>query len=199
MQNEGKLGLYQDQVQTYVSFTSFMTGVTVFFTGLLLTSYDDYDLTIRVPIAFLIISIFGFLYATLIYTGTAEEITNEREREFRRSMSLGDTLSEYLGVYLLVLSIPLVVNVISGDPFLKVVAIAASLLGLAIYQASGVSMVKRHFGRGYRAVSVIFLAFGAALFASQLYDAYFSVMATIFILFILVATYVAVRKQRASA
>ena len=45
-----QLDLYQTQIQTDVSFTAFMTAVTMFFTGMLLSGFNTYDIYIKVPI-----------------------------------------------------------------------------------------------------------------------------------------------------
>jgi len=113
------LGLHQTQIQTYVSFTSFMTVVTTFFAGLLLSQINNYAISIKIPIAFLVVSIFGFLYSTLIYTTGADEISNNRLKNAKKSLLIGDIISEYFGVYLLVLSIPLVMNAITSASMKK--------------------------------------------------------------------------------
>ena len=198
MESKENFGLYQSQVQTYVSFTSFMTGVVVFFAGLLLSSFHTFDISIKVPISFLIISIFGFLYSTLIYSGAAEEAAQMRLEGFRRALYLGDVISEYLGVYLLIISIPLVVTVITGDVFLRGVTIGAALVGLVMYQSSRVSMVERHFRGGYRFVSFLILFFGLVMFLTQIYRFHFAPVALVFILFMLAITYRAARAKRIS-
>ena len=96
------LGLRQTQLQTYVGFTSFMTVVTTFFTGLLLSQLNNYAISIKVPISFLLISMFGFLYATLIYTNGADEVAKGKLKMARRHLLIGDVLSQYIGVSLLV-------------------------------------------------------------------------------------------------
>ena len=73
-----QFGLYQTHVQTNVNLTAFMTGVVTFFVGFLLTSFHDYDISIKIPIAFLIIAIFGFLYSTLIYANAAQEVSDHQ-------------------------------------------------------------------------------------------------------------------------
>ena len=121
------LSLYQDEVQVGVSVTSFMTGVTIFFVGLLITKFDSYDTSIKIPILFLILSAFGFLYSTLILANTSSELSRLRTDRFHKSMNLGDSIGEYIGVYFLVLAIPLVINVITNDSFLRISTLLVSL------------------------------------------------------------------------
>lgn len=191
------LGLRQTQVQTYVSFTSFMTAVVVFFTGLLITQFKTYDISIKVPISFLTFSIFGFLYSTLIYTNAAEEISRKRIERAKKSILLGDVMSEYIGVYLLVLSIPLVISVITPDEFLRLITLLASLGGFALYQFSHFSMIERHFRDSYHLFSVVLIAMGIALFAAQSYGIYFVELSALFLLFIFGLTYFATKKKAA--
>ena len=189
------LGLYQTEVQTYVSFTSFMTAVVVFFTGIILTQLKSYDITIKVPITFLIISMFGFLYSTLIYTNAAADVRERKIEKADKHILFGDILSEYLGIYLLVFSIPLVINVITTDEFLRVVTFLSSLGGFAIYQFSHFSVLERHFKNDHKKLSSIIILFGFLLFISQIYAFYFVEIATLFIVFILCITYLATKTK----
>jgi len=189
------LSLYQSQAQTNVGFTAFMTAVVIFFVGLLITSYDSYDQSIKVPISFLIISTFGFLYATLVFANASDEVSERSGRAFNKHMLLGDVLSEYLGVYLLVLSLPLVINVITSDVYLRIVTISSSLIGLAIYQFSHLSVLERHF-KSSKIISVILLSFGLLIFIAQIYDYYLITISTAFVLFLLIITYLASKGQK---
>jgi len=196
--DQDRFSLYQTHVQTNVGFTSFMTAVVVFFTGLLLASYRTYDESIKVPISYLIISVFGFLYSTLIYTNSAEEVSHKREAAFKKSMFLGDVISEYLGVYLLVISIPMVVGAVTNDLFLRAVTIISSLAGLMLYQFSHVSMIERHFRKEHKILAFLALLFGLALFTAQIYHFYFVQIATLYIIFVLLITYMASRLKNFS-
>ena len=184
------------QVQTYVGFTSFMTAVVVFFVGLLLASFKNYDPSIKVPIAYLIISIFGFLYATLIYTGIAAEISNKREQHFKHSMQLGDVISEYLGVYLLIISIPFVIGAITDDPFLRLVSIFAAIIGLIVYQLSHVSMIEQHFSKTNRLLSLFLAAFALILYWSQINDFHFVQLSVCFLLCMFLVVIIAAKNKK---
>ncbi|MEK6891143.1 MAG: hypothetical protein AABX03_03310 [Nanoarchaeota archaeon] len=185
MKKEDNFELYQTQVQTNVSFTSFFTAVVIFFVGLLITKFDSYDILIKVPIALLIISVFGFLYSTLIFANASEEASQRRYNKLKKYLFLGDILSEYLGIYLLVLSIPLVINVVTNDIFLRIITILSSLIGLAIYQFSHFSVLERHFGKANYLISTLIILFGIILFISQIYNYYFIQVSIAFIVFIL--------------
>lgn len=195
MAQKEDLGLFQTQIQTNVSFTSFFSAVVIFFVGLLLSKFETYDLSIKVPITFLIISVFGFLYATLVFANASEEISQKRVEKFKKHMLLGDALSEYLGIYMLVLSMPLAINVITTDTFLRAATISSALIGLAIYQFSHFSVLERHFKQTHYLISTAIIASGIILYLAQIYSYYFIQLATLFIVFIALITYLASKKN----
>lgn len=184
-----KFSLYQTQIQTYVGFTSFMTAVGVFFVGILLSTFKSYDIDIKVPISFLIISTFGFLFSTLIYTSIAQEISEKREKHLQYLFFLGDAISEYLGIYFLIVSIPLAVGLITKDGFLETIAIVAAVVGLSIYQFSHASMVERHFQDKHKPLSWAMIILVLLLFLSQIFDFYFVEFAILFVTLMVYTTY----------
>lgn len=196
MPTKENLGLLQTEVQTDVTFTSFMVAVVTFFTGLLITRFEAYDISIKIPISFLIISMFGFLYSTMIFSNAAEEVAKGNVAKCKRHLLLGDILSEYLGVYLLIISIPLIINVITTDTFLRYVTLVSSLAGLAIYQFSHFSVIERHFKEGYDVFAFLIIALGLGLFVSQTYAFYFAPLALVFLVFVAVITYLAAKRNR---
>lgn len=194
--NKENTGFYIDQIQTDVALISFMTVISVFFLGSLLPQFNSYDLSIRIPISFLIISTFAFLFSTLILSNATSEIIHERYGKAEKHIAYGYILSEYLGVYLFVLSIPLLVSVISGDVYLRVVTLCVTILGMGFYQIMGFSVLGNHFPKTYKLHSVITLLFGVLLFISQMFGLYFTEMSIIFLLFIFLVTILASPKSK---
>ena len=188
-------GLYMDQIQTDVSLLSFMTVISVFFNGLLLTQFDSYDIFIKIPISFLIISTFGFLFATLILGNTTQEIIDGKIEKAKKHMLYGYAISEYIGVYLFVLSITLAINIITPDIYLRIITLFAALGGIALYQFMGFSMLNNHFPKTYTAFSILTLGFGIALFAAQIWRFHFTEASLAFLVFILLITILAPRKD----
>ncbi len=196
MEEKTDFSLNATKLQTYVGFTSFMTAVGIFFAGLLLSSFHNYDDTVKVPIAYLIISIFGFLYSSLIYASGSQEAALKREYPMRRDIALGDVISEYLGVYFLVISVPMVVGAVTNDLFLRSWTIFTTVAGLGVYQFSQASLVERHFEGGTFAklISLFILSFTLALFVSQIYSFYLVQISTVFIVLMLLVAYFAARR-----
>jgi len=189
--NKENRGFYIDQIQTDVALISFMTVISVFFLGSLLPQFNSYNLSIRIPISFLIISTFAFLFSTLILSNTTSEIIHERYKKAEKHIAYGYVLSEYLGIYLFVLSIPLLISVISDDIYLRIITLSVTILGMGFYQIMGFSVIGNHFPKTYKIHSVITLLLGTLLFISQVYQMYFTEMSILFLLFIFLITILA--------
>jgi len=189
--NKENRGFYIDQIQTDVALISFMTVISVFFLGSLLPQFNSYNLSIRIPISFLIISTFAFLFSTLILSNTTSEIIHERYKKAEKHIAYGYVLSEYLGIYLFVLSIPLLISVISDDTYFRIITLSVTILGMGFYQIMGFSVIGNHFPKTYKIHSVITLLLGTLLFISQVYQMYFTEMSILFLLFIFLITILA--------
>lgn len=81
--------LIQAEIQTSVSLTSFLTAVTIFFVGLLITQFNSFEPSIKIPILFLIISTFGFLYSTLIYANASGKVSRLNQSDVNKDIVLG--------------------------------------------------------------------------------------------------------------
>jgi hypothetical protein len=190
------LGLCQTEIQTSVNLTAFMTGVTIFFTGLVLANYSSYDSSVRIPILFLIISTFGFLYSTLILGNAAGQLARLNSNKFERFIWVGDYISEYLGVYLLVLSIPLVINVITPDLFLRVATVVVALCGLILYHLGGFSIMERNFKKKHYLFLAVIVILEILSFYTQAYlRGYFIYASLALLVFILLLTFFAKREE----
>lgn len=196
------LGLYQSEISVDISFTAFFTAVTLFFTGLLLKEFPlkKYKNLIEIPIMFLIISTCGFLYSTLIYANAtgkflrvfskifAKRILNKAE--FERCILLGTTISEYLGVYFLILSIPLTINAITTFLFLKLIVLFSVLLGLWFYHFSGFCVMKRHFSKHHFHFLFVIMILEILIFLGQVLKNYILAYTFSFLLVFLILSLV---------
>jgi len=181
------LGLLQAEIQTSVSFTSFFTAVTLFFVGLLITQYKNFDPSVSIPVLFLILSTFGFLYSTLIFANASGKIARFEKKDIKKDLALGNSLSEYFGVYLLVLSIPLVINVITEDSFLKIATIIAALGGLTIYHFAGFSIMGRSFRRAHYILLLLIIALEGIMFLFQFNNIFYFTLTAIVLIVMLIA------------
>lgn len=168
-----------------VAFSSVFTVVTTFFTGILISKYSDYDFSVNIPTLFLIISTFGFLYSTIVYANTNGLIQVHKLKKAAYSIFLGNVLSEYLGIYFLVLAIPLIINVISKDPFLRTSTLIVDLGGLFVYHISGISIMERNYKKLHLLFFSIIVLLELGLVTFQFKNiAFFELVTTILISFI---------------
>ena len=193
--NKTNKGFHIDQISTDVTLLSFMAAVSIFFNGLLLTKFDSYNLFIKIPISYLIISTLAFLFSSLILANTGQKIIDEKFEKAEKYMLYGYVVSEYMGVYPFILSIPLIINTVTADLYLRIIALCAALGGMALYQFMGFSLLEDHFPKTYKIFSVLTILFGIALFFSQVQEFYFTETSIAFICFLLLVTYLAPRKD----
>ena len=190
-----RLGLLMYDIQANVSFTAFMTAVATFFVGLILTKYNSFDDTVRIPILFLIVSAFGFLYATLVYSNAGGEVSHLKHKNYEKFTFLGNLLSEFCGIYFLILAIPLAIVAISEDMFLRVAVLCVTYLGFIVYHVSGFAIISRYVKK-HKIVSFILPFFGIVLFLSQVYrPEYLTCLSVLTLVYIAIIIGYLVRKK----
>ena len=194
MKGEEK-NLLINQVQTDVSFISFLSVISVFFIGALLPKFNSYDLSVKIPISFLIVATVALLFSALILSNASSKIVKGEVAKINKYLNYGYSISEYMGVYLFVLSVPLAVSIITADPYLRIVTFCAAILGISIYQFMGFSLLQNHFSKKHTIFSVVFVLFGIALFVSQIFGFHFTIVSVIFLLFTLLVTSLAPLKS----
>jgi hypothetical protein len=184
-------GLLMNQVQTDVSLLSFLSVISIFFLGSLLPKFGSYDISVKIPISFLILATFAFLFSGLILSNASQKIIDGDFREVRRYLDIGYAISEYMGVFLFILSVPLSISIITADVYLRIVTFCGALLGMSVYSFMGFSMLESHFAKSHRLLSSLSLAFGVVLFLAQIFSFYFTEIAVVFLLFIVTVTILA--------
>ena len=167
--NNKKLDYSNEEVMIDVSVTSFMMTVATFFTGFLISSYSSYDNSVRIPIFFLIVSTLSFLFTNIIFANAAGEIRAGNRAGANKHAITGNIISEFLGIYLLVIALPLAINAITKDSFLQVAVFTISMVALLGYSVSSFSIIKRYINAAYPRLlfSVVFVALWAICFLTQ--------------------------------
>lgn len=157
------------EIQIDVSVTSFMMAVTTFFTGFLISSYDSFNNSIRIPILFLVISTLSFLFTNLIFANASGEIRSGNHVGANKHADAGNVISEFLGIYLLVTSIPLVINALTGDIFLRIAIFIVAVSALFGYSMSSFSIIKRYISTTFLRLlySAVLTGLGAVCFLTQ--------------------------------
>jgi len=194
MNNEEKSQL-ANQVQTDVSLISFLSVVSVFFIGALLPQFNSYDASVRIPISFLIVSTFAFIFSGLILSNATQRINQGDLQRTEKHLAYGYAISEYMGVFLFVLSVPIAMSIVTTDLYLRVITFVAAIVGISVYQFGGFSLLGNHFSKSNILFAIITVLFGVVLFLSQTFAFHFTVIATLFLLFMLAITILAPMKS----
>ena len=193
--NADEKNLLVNQVQTDVSLISFLSVISVFFIGSLLPQFNSYDLSVKIPISFLIVSTFAFVFSALILSNATQVINKGNKKRVERHLDYGYAISEYMGVFLFIFSVPLAISIVTSDIYLRIVTFCAAILGMGVYQLTGFSLLDNHFSKKHKLLSIITLLFGTILFISQVYNFYFVSISTAFLIFIFLITILAPIKK----
>ena len=180
--------LLLNQVQTDVSLTSFLSVISIFFIGALLPQFNSYDVSVNIPISFLVVSTFALVFSGLILSNSCQKIVQGDSKQIKKYLAWGYAISEYLGLFLFVISAPLAMSIITHDTYIRVVTFSSAIIGIGFYQMMGFSLLENHYTKSSKFIAVLILLFGVVLFLSQLFNFYFTVVSTLFLLFILFIT-----------
>lgn len=156
------------EISVGVTFSSLMGAVSLFFTGVLISQYSSFDASIKVPLLFLIISTFSFIFSATIYSNASTEITLNKLKVVEKYMIYAKNIVEFLGLYPLILSMPLVIGAVTEDNFLRTSTTIVALLGLALYSQSKFSVLEKQLqARHKRLYSAVFIGLAMYLYLSQ--------------------------------
>lgn len=182
-----------------VALTSIMLLVVIFFATLLLIEPPEHAFGLRMPLVFLFFSAFGLIYATLIYANASGEIARVHKNRFDKQQAQGNVLSEIVGIYGLVIAIPIAVLEHSSDTDLSLLVFAMGGLSLLLYHALGYSILQRYAGRAmFVVLTAVILALYGAVFLSAYYENlhFHEVASYASILFLSTLTFVALRSTK---
>jgi GNAT superfamily N-acetyltransferase len=157
-----------NEVSVGVTYSALMSAVALFFAGVLISKYNDFDQTIKVPLIFLIISTFSFIFSATIYTNAGTEITLNKLRVVEKYMVYGKNLMELLGLYPFILATPMVIGAITQDSFLRTTTIIVAITGFALYSQSKFSVLDKELRRREkRVVTVLIVTLSLSLYYFQ--------------------------------
>ncbi len=183
------------EVSVGVTFAALMSATSLFFTGVLISQYSSFSSTIRVPLIFLIISTFSFIFSATIYSNAGAEITLGKLKLVEKYMVFAKNIVELLGLYLFILATPLVIGAVTNDSFLRTSTIIIALVGFALYSQSKFSVLEKELSHKKKnLLSGIIVVLSIALYLSQAYESgtslvIYSMIAIVLILVLLAATY----------
>ncbi len=157
--------------------------------------FNSYDLSVKIPISFLIVATFAFIFSALILSNASQSIIAGDREKFEKHLAFGYAISEYIGFFLLILSVPLAMSIVTQDLYIRTVTFATAMLGFMAYQFLGFSILERHFSKSHRIFAVITVLLGIFLFVAQLYKLYFTPISIVLLLFLVLVTILAPKKE----
>jgi len=192
------------EISVGVTFASFMSAVTLFFAGAVISQYKNFDDSIKIPLLFLIISTFSFIFAASIYSNAGLEVTANRPGRIKRYLIYANNILEFLGLYLFIIATPMVISALTKDDFLRVTTITVALVGLFFYSQSEFSILE-HETRSHSvkiAIATIITMLAMCLYFAQYIGIgnqhfFYNFVATVLLLFIVgMTTYFCQRSQQ---
>ena len=156
------------EISVGVTFSSLMGAVSLFFTGVLISQYHSFDASIKVPLLFLIISTFSFIFSATIYSNAGTEVTLGKIKTVEKYMIYAKNIVEFLGLYPLILSMPLVIGAVTQDNFLRIATTIVALVGLALYSQSKFSVLEKQLPSRIKLLySIVFMVLSISMYLSQ--------------------------------
>jgi hypothetical protein len=157
------------EIQAQVTWSGFLGTVSLFFTGILISQIHSFSDSIKVPVLYLIVATFSFIFSASIYANAAGELTRHSTRKVHQYIVIANNISEFLGLYLFVIATPLVINAITQDNFLRVTIPLVAIISLVLYSQSPFSILHREvFGAKKLLISLVFLLLAISVDVSQL-------------------------------
>jgi hypothetical protein len=130
------------ELSASIALTSFMTAASAVFLGVVLQKGER--TTLPMDVLFLFIATFGFLFATLIYANASGRLARHGTFGYESQVEIANRVSEYLGVFPLLVAIPLSVSrFLEAGPIPWAVAGLALLATIAYHYVRGASLLER--------------------------------------------------------
>lgn len=172
-----KQGL-SEEISVGVTYSSLMSAASLFFTGILISQYSSFNASIKVPLIFLILSTFSFIFSATIYTNAGAEITLNRLRIAQKYLIYAKNLVELLGLYLFMIATPLVIGATTNDSFLRITSIVVAMLSVWLYSQSKFSIFQRETTLSRkRYLSFLIVTLSTALYYFQSYSDHYAMAA----------------------
>lgn len=135
-----------EELNSSIALTTFMTTTSVVFLGLVLAPSSGGARLggLNLDVLFLFIASFGFFFSTLLYSNASGQLARHGTTRFEGLIENANRVSEYLGVYPLLLALPLTVSRYLGHGFVPItVSILAWVSMLAYHYARNSSLLER--------------------------------------------------------
>lgn len=137
--------VFSARIAAGVATTALMTAVDVFLFGAVIAQKDATPHAYSAALILILVSGLGFLYGTLIYANSHERLRSKAR--FGKQMACANVVSETLGVFPLVLAIPLVVVAVTSGAGLAWITFGISAFAFAAYESSSYSLLRLYITR----------------------------------------------------
>jgi GNAT superfamily N-acetyltransferase len=156
------------QISVGVTYASLLSAASLFFTGILIAQFKSFNVTIKVPIVYLIISTFSFIFAATIYSNAGSEITLGKLKTVEKYMVYSKNIVEILGLYPFILATPLVIGATTKDSFLLLSSITVAIGGFALFSQSKFSVLEKELKtQQKRYLSLLIVGLSLLLYLTQ--------------------------------
>jgi diaminopimelate decarboxylase len=138
-----KAEITMGEVSVSVAFSNIMTFISFFIIGVILQS-RDYVGAGEMALIYIFISALGFLYSAIIYSNASGELSRGDQKDAIKYLTMGNSISEFLGFYPLVVSLPLVAQIYLGNNIISIVIIIIDIFGFAVYHFLDFDIIGRY-------------------------------------------------------
>ncbi len=150
-------GKFGEEASTGLDAAAFIGTANLFFTGLVIMNLKTLPSIVHLSVVYLIISAVAFIISAIIFAN----VTGARDRaKFKAEMiQAGNWVSEYPGVYLFLIAIPLLILGVTDVFLVQITTAIVCYGGLLLYSMSPYSIDERRFQDGLdRIVNTTLLA-----------------------------------------
>ncbi len=136
--------------------SAFIGTANLFFTGLVILNLSNLPSVVQLPVVYLVVSAVSFIISSVIYANISGMHRQSVLRD--KMMRVANWVSEYPGIYLFLIAIPLVILGVTTDFIVQLATAFACYGALILYSVSPYSLDHRRFQGGLdRFVNTFFL------------------------------------------
>jgi hypothetical protein len=136
------------RLNTGLGFVGWFLGIDAFLIGVILANYTQFGVRFRVPILFLVSSLIGFIQAARFYrdgSGSTEYAKAAIGLTARKMFELGNIISEFIGINMLIFAIPIMISLLIKDTFVVYTTAFLISVSFGLYLISEYTIVARRY------------------------------------------------------
>ena len=138
--------VYEGEASTGLDVCAFIGTANLFFCGLVITSLESLPPVVHLSVVYLVVSAVAFIISSVIYANV--QGTMHRKQLSAKMIEVGNWVSEYAGVYVFLIAIPLLILGVTNVVLVQIATAITCYGALLLYSSSPYSIDERRFGRG---------------------------------------------------